>query len=816
MDQLPAALRALDAWPQFITWGVTPDPQKPGKFKKFPCFWRTGEMIDAHNPAYWTNFEVASAFAALADRGHGSGVGFVITDNDPFYLLDIDGAWDDRKQQWSQVAMDICGRLAGAALEVSMSGTGLHSLGMTAKPLTHAKKNTPLGLELYTRARFVALTGVQAQGDVGRDMTAPLAGIIAQYFQPTATGDAVGWTTEPVPEWTGPAEDDELIARAVATTSRSAAAVFEGRVGVTFADLWTANVDVLGRAWPPNKHAVGYDQSGADMALANHLAFWTGKNCERMATLMLRSALNRDKWHTRPTYLADTITQACAFTQKVYTHKAAAQLAPPTPTADVIAATAQGARIRDMNTETMPALQQQEYFAGCHYDRSTGMVYSTRHNRVYNKAVFDVEFGGHRFVLDHFGRSPTKSAWEALTLSLVNFAPMVDALIFRPELGAGELVSEGAYIYCNSYAPHTPRLVRGDVSLFLQHMAKLLPDEDDRNKLISYMAACAQNPGKKFQWWPVLQGVEGNGKTILITIMTHVFGQQYVHLPNTAKLGRGGMNFNSWLYRKLFVGMEEIMAANRRDLLEEIKPMITNSRLEIEGKGSNQFMGDNRANGMMMTNHRNGIPITTDSRRYAVFYTAQQTEEDLFRDGMGAAYFKTLFDWLEGDGYACIAQYLLDYAIPVETMASLMYRAPATTSTEEALVASYGPAEQAVMDAVEEGRPGFAGGWVSGFYLEEMLKQNRLVLSHQRRDALMRSLGYVVHHLLANGRPNNPVMPDNRRPKLYLRKGHAALSMTVSSDIAAAYSRANDPVLKGVDGNVTPLHNTGHDTASRI
>ena len=84
-----------------------------------------------------------------------------------------------------------------------------------------------------------------------------------------------------------------------------------------FCDLWHVNEDVLARAYPDTTGIRPYDTSSADMALACHLAFWTGKNCERMRALMEQSALRHDKWN-RADYLHRTITRACAMQKNVY------------------------------------------------------------------------------------------------------------------------------------------------------------------------------------------------------------------------------------------------------------------------------------------------------------------------------------------------------------------------------------------------------------------------------------------------------------------------------------------------------------------
>ncbi|MDO9009133.1 MAG: phage/plasmid primase, P4 family, partial [Thiobacillus sp.] len=94
-------------------------------------------------------------------------------------------------------------------------------------------------------------------------------------------------------------------------------AAFEGKA--SFADLWTANVEALGRTYPAEGRP--YDASSADAALAQCLSFWTGKDCGRIDRLMRQSALNRDKWE-RADYLPRTILGAVARQEEVLTDRA--------------------------------------------------------------------------------------------------------------------------------------------------------------------------------------------------------------------------------------------------------------------------------------------------------------------------------------------------------------------------------------------------------------------------------------------------------------------------------------------------------------
>jgi primase-polymerase (primpol)-like protein len=309
---LPSALNALAQYPQFICYYVGDDTNNPGKLIKMPLDYRTGRVANAHDSNIWTDFETASR----AGHHNGHGVGFVLTRDDPFFFIDIDSCYDEQTQQWAPTAQRLLAACAGAAVEVSSSGRGLHIIGKGTAP-THRCKNELGGtkIEMYTEARFIALTGTNMIGNAETDLTDRLPGVVDQFF-PLAHGAENGvtdWTNSSRTDWCGPTEDSELVARAI--KSRSARSIFGN--SATFADLWHADTAALGKAFPANNAGDPYDASSADAALAQHLAFWTGCNCERIKTLMMQSALVRPKWQ-RESYINTTIQKACARQTEVF------------------------------------------------------------------------------------------------------------------------------------------------------------------------------------------------------------------------------------------------------------------------------------------------------------------------------------------------------------------------------------------------------------------------------------------------------------------------------------------------------------------
>lgn len=784
MTSLPDALAPLAQYPQFICYKLVPKDDRPGKFDKLPCDHRSGAVAAAQDSAIWTDH--ATAQAAASRFGAGYGVGFVLTPQAGFFCLDIDNCLQP-DNTWSALANELCGRLAGAAVEVSVSGRGLHVFGRGTIP-PHAKKNTAHGLELYSGNRFIAL-GRDALGNAAADCTDALAGIIAQYFPFNAADESEDiWTDTPVAEWSEHEDDDQLIARACASSPRvDAAAVFgeSEAAKVTFADLWNRNAEALAKRYvrvdPRDPHA--YDESSADMALAQHLAYWTGKNMERMRRLMRASKLNRDKYEKRRrtgTYLEETIRRACARCEKVAQRSATA--------APTVVAGAVGRECAPRGSYVQPD-QQPAFFHGCVYVSDLHQILVPG-GVMKSEAQFKVMYGGRVLVLDAANEKIAKNAYEAFVDSRVNEPPTADSTCFRPDLPPGAIVEESGRTYANIWWPVKVPRMRGDVSPFLEHVAKLLPDERDQRIILSYMAACVQYQGTKFRWAPLIQGAPGNGKTTLTNCVFEAIGDTYAYMPTASHIAN---KFNHWVMNRVFFGVEDIYVPDaQREILEIIKPMITGERIEIEAKGRDQITARVYGNFMFNSNHKDAIRKTRDDRRFAVFYTAQQSVDDIMRDGMTPEYFLRLQNWLRKEnGYAYVTDYLYTYAIHDEfNPATHCVRAPETSSTEAAIIESRGVAEQEITEAVAEGRQGFAGGWISSKHLIDLLKNERKHFGRNKLPELLRPLGYVKHPGLVDGKPNNPIPCDGGRSTLFVKDGHPAMHIVGAAAIAKAYSDA--------------------------
>lgn len=223
------------------------------------------------NPATWADFATARAFCLR----EGYGLGFILAP--PFVGIDLDHCRDAATGELSTLGVSVLSNLDTYA-EVSVSGTGVKAIAYGEKPGKRCKKH---GLEIYSGKRLFALTG-QRLDDAPLQINDCQDAI--DYLYTAAFGQPDPTPSAPPPAFV--TTDDDRAVLDWLTTYRP-----------KFAPLWAGDAG-----------AYNGDQSAADQALCNMLAFRTGDE-HRVDSLFRQSGLYRPKWE-RADYRHRTITKA--------------------------------------------------------------------------------------------------------------------------------------------------------------------------------------------------------------------------------------------------------------------------------------------------------------------------------------------------------------------------------------------------------------------------------------------------------------------------------------------------------------------------
>ena len=205
------------------------------------------------------------------------------------------------------------------------------------------------------------------------------------------------------------------------------------------------------------------------------------------------------------------------------------------------------------------------------------------------------------------------------------------------------------------------------VDLFLAHIKNTFSDEREQTIMLDWMAHVYVNAGQRVNWAMLIWGVEGNGKTIFFNILQRLIGR-----INTKDISPSAINsqYNDWAAGGIVGCVEEIRIAgsNKWQILDSMKPAISNDTLAIHPKGKAMFgNAPNHCSYMMTTNHSDAVPMSQNDRRFCVLFSRQEDKEALFNQHGGeaetGAYFKKLFGLVVNKRSDAIARFLLDYKI---------------------------------------------------------------------------------------------------------------------------------------------------------
>ena len=414
---------------------------------------------------------------------------------------------------------------------------------------------------------------------------------------------------------------------------------------------------------------------------------------------------------------------------------------PPTATGPTVAPATviEPPALGDTSGEFLDMFGCQQWFKGCTLIERSGEILVPT-GRFMKPGQFNARYGGKRFIYNQSGKD-TDEPWKAATRSTLWTVPKADHTRFLTDFAFGDIITDKlGRKGVNTYIPVNITRRQGDPSPWLNHLAAMLPDPMDQRIILDYLAHNIKFPGYKIPWAPLIQSTEGTGKGFMQEMLESILGEMYCYSPKAQELVKSGSTFNAWMRAKLLIIVNEIKVDERRDLVEVLKPMLTDRRVEVQAKGIDQEMEDNVANWIFFSNFKDAIPIGQNGRRWAIFFSALQSKADLEARGMGDAYFNGLFNWLRNGGADVMADYFLSY--PIERGA-IPQTAPYTSSREEALAISLGPVERLIHNAVEDGRAGFRGGWVSLTAVAEMQRRNGVkVYSENALESILNGMGY--------------------------------------------------------------------------
>ena len=225
--------------------------------------------------------------------------------------------------------------------------------------------------------------------------------------------------------------------------------------------------------------------------------------------------------------------------------------------------------------------------------------------------------------------------------------PIVEDYCYEPGEPESTIITFAGKAMANTYRRPTHPKAEARVfeawSILDRHLRKLFREPESRQLMLDWLAFLVQYPGAKINWAPLIQGGEGSGKSVMTDVASAILGDDNVNIIAKAAMDKG---YNSWVMSSQVVAVEEvrISGANRHEILDALKPLISNEKVPVVQRYRDERKVRHCANFILYTNHFDALPVSQNTRRFWYVCSALQSKADILAiTDNDPAYFVKLF-----------------------------------------------------------------------------------------------------------------------------------------------------------------------------
>lgn len=293
-EEVPQELKQVNHWCFFK---LVPD-EKRKKMKKVPFNPHSGGYGASNDEQTWSDFETA---VAANEKYNGNGIGFYF--KEPYVGIDLDDIAGEleryKNNDYEKNMVFEFIETFKSYSEISISGTGLHIIVKGKIPGDRRRKDN---VEIYSSGRFFTVSGnkIGKYDGINEATDLNMERIYKKYLE----NNVIQFQ-----------RDGEFFSTIDLSESEIISSVTKSRSGYKF-------MNFMNGGW--EKESAYSSQSEADLAFANMLAFWCGRDYTKMDSLFRQSSLMRDKWDEKrgnATYGEATLNRAIHDTTDIYTPK---------------------------------------------------------------------------------------------------------------------------------------------------------------------------------------------------------------------------------------------------------------------------------------------------------------------------------------------------------------------------------------------------------------------------------------------------------------------------------------------------------------
>lgn len=307
--------------------------------------------------------------------------------------------------------------------------------------------------------------------------------------------------------------------------------------------------------------------------------------------------------------------------------------------------------IEEVERKEMGRLQKADWYRRFAYIQTDDAYFDIEERREVSRGTFNAVFRHISCQSVHNGRRI-----EASVCFDENRQSMGAPALVGVTYAAGEdvFVARDGLVYANRWRDARPHYAAGDITPWIEHCKRLVPEQSELDHLWDMMAFKVQNPRVKINHAVLHGGDEGSGKdTLWAPFIWSICGPD---LRNRGLVDNDSVS-SSWGYHLesevlIINELKEPDARERRALANKLKPIIAAppDMLPINRKGMHPYDMVNRMFVLAFSNDPVPISLASQDRRWFCIWSSAPR--------MNPAEAAKLWAWYKREGFAAIGHWL--------------------------------------------------------------------------------------------------------------------------------------------------------------